>query len=171
MFLSPQESSGDSCFATIRTIKFLLLFTHMTAILSGQSEKADDGAVRSCPFCGKSGYKRLGNHLLHCPERNGRDYTFMLSAKTLNNKKSNSCKFKCCSKCHKKFARLDTHLKNSSCCRDIPSSACLSSMPEQAPSLSSCTLSSQILQEPGSSAGLEQSPSPSSGADQSVFGA
>ena len=63
----------------------------MAAILSGQSEKADDGAVCSCPFCGKSGYKRLGNHLPHCPERNGCDYIFMLSEKTLNNKKGNSC--------------------------------------------------------------------------------
>ena len=58
-------------------------FSHlMAAILSGQSEKADDGAMRSCPFCGKSGYKRLGNHLPRCPERNGCDYTFMLSEKT-----------------------------------------------------------------------------------------
>ena len=138
----------------------------MAAILSVHSEKADDGAVCSCPFCDKSGYKRLGNHLPRCPERNGRDYTFMLSVKTLNNKKGNSCKFKCCPKCLKKFARLDTHLKNSSCCRDIPSSACLSSMSEQAPSVSSCTLPSQVPLEPGSSAGLQQSPSPSSGADQ-----
>ena len=58
----------------------------MAAILSGQSEKPNDGAVRSCPFCGKSGYKRHGNHLPRCPERNGNDYTFMLSQKTLNNK-------------------------------------------------------------------------------------
>ena len=138
----------------------------MAAILSGQSEKPNDGAVRSCPFCGKSGYKRHGNHLPRCPERNGHDYTFMLSEKTLNNKEGNSCKFKFSPECHKKFARLDTHLKNSSCCRDIPSSACLSSMSAQAPSVNSCTLSSQISTESGSSACSKQSPLPSSGTYQ-----
>ena len=86
--------------------------------------------------------------------------------KTLNNKKGNSCKFKFCPKCHKKFARLDTHLRNSSCCRDIPSSVCLSSMSEQDPSVDSCTLSTQMLPEPGSLACLRQSSLPTSSADQ-----
>ena len=134
--MSPQESSGDSCFATIRTIEFY--FSHlMAAILSGQSEKADDGAVCSCPFCGKSGYKGLVITYL-IAQREMVVITPLCCQRRLSNKKGNSCKLKICPKCHKKFARLDTHLKNSSCCRDIPSSACLSSMSEQVPSVSSC---------------------------------
>ena len=138
----------------------------MAAILSGQSGKDDGGAVCSCPFCGKSGYRRLGNYLPRCPVRIGCDYTFILSEKTLNNKKGNSCKIKFCPKYHKKFARLDTHLRNSSCCKNIPSSVCLSSMSEQDPSVGSCTLSTQMLPEPVSLACLRQSSLPTSSADQ-----
>ena len=70
---------------------------------------------KSCPFCNNA-FKKLGNHLAHCPDRNGRDYNHLLSQKTLDNKSGKKPK-ETCPKCGRKFSRLDTHLKNSAICR------------------------------------------------------
>ena len=76
-------------------------------------------------------FKHLGNHLPHCKERNGRDYTPFLSQKTLTKKaKSNSWKM-FCPTCHKRFARLDTHLRNNAMCKAIPPTPCAD--PDAAP--------------------------------------
>ena len=74
-------------------------------------------ANNGCPFCHKT-FLRLGNHLPQCNERKGQVYSCYLSQKTLA-KRSKAGK-KTCSQCGKKFIRLDTHLKNSSTCRIIP---------------------------------------------------
>ena len=88
-------------------------------------DRASDVSLSTCPFCNKADFKRLGNHLPHCKERNGRDYTPFLSQKTLNKKaKSSSCKM-FCPRCHKRFARLDTHLRNSAMCKAIPPTPCV----------------------------------------------
>ncbi len=71
---------------------------------------------KSCPFCNNA-FLKLGNHLAHCPDRNGRDYNHLLSQKTLDNKSGKKPK-ETCRKCGRKFSHLDTHLKNSAICRD-----------------------------------------------------
>jgi len=78
------------------------------------------GALQSCPFCGKE-FRGLGNHLPHCKDRQGRDYSIYLAQKTLE-KKSKKGSRKACPKCHKMFVRLDTHLKNSAICKSVASS-------------------------------------------------
>ena len=65
------------------------------------------------PFCNNA-FKKLGNHLAHCPDRSGRDYNHLLSQKTLDIKSGKGT----CPKCGRKFSRLDTHLKNSAICKD-----------------------------------------------------
>ena len=72
-----------------------------------------------CPFCAQSGFKRLGNHLPRCKERNGRDYSIYLSEKTKS--KVKAAGYKSCPNCHKRFRRLDTHLRNSATCKVLPS--------------------------------------------------
>ena len=90
----------------------------MATILLTAGSSVEDDSIPTCPFCSKSGFKRLGHHLPHCPERNGRDYTEFLSKKTLYNKnRANSCKTNFCPKCHKRFYRLDTHLRTSATCK------------------------------------------------------
>ena len=79
----------------------------------------DSELTRKCPFCSKDGFKRLGNHLPHCQERIGKDYSQYLSAKTLTKKSKSTNKL--CPKCHRHFKRLDTHLRNSATCRDLSS--------------------------------------------------
>ena len=71
---------------------------------------------RECPFCGQF-FQGLGNHLQHCKDRQGRDYSQYLSKKTLQ-KKTRKRK-ELCPKCQKSFLRLETHLKNSASCRSI----------------------------------------------------
>ena len=71
-----------------------------------------------CPFCGKE-FVRVGNHLKHCPQRQGREYNHLLSQKTLQ-KKTVKQKREKCPKCEKLFDRLDTHLRNSATCRSLP---------------------------------------------------
>ena len=73
----------------------------------------------TCPFCNGS-YLQLGKHLPHCKERDGRDYTHLLSAKTLQ-KRSQSKKKTECPKCHNFFKRLDTHFRVSATCKEITS--------------------------------------------------
>ena len=73
--------------------------------------------LNPCPFC-KRCYKKLGNHLKYCSERDGRDYQAYLSQKTLS-KRSNTSKKKPCGKCGRLFYRLDTHLRNSAQCREL----------------------------------------------------
>ena len=134
--MNPEESSSDSCFAKFQNFQFFNSSHLMAAILSGQSEKGEDGAMCSCPFCGKAGYKRLSSHLPHCPERNGCDYTSMLSENTLNNRKGgssihaslevtserpqNTCPF-----CEKVFKRVGNHLTHCKERRDRDYSAYL----------------------------------------------
>ena len=79
---------------------------------------------KECPFCGQY-FQCLGNHLQHCKDRQGRDYSQYLSQKTLE--KATKKTRKMCPRCHKSFLRLDTHMKNSASCRTFPS---LSTMAE-----------------------------------------
>ena len=81
--------------------------------------------ISKCPFCRKSGFKKLGNHLPYCKDRNGRDYSKYLSNKTLEKKARSTSKNNSsfCPRCHKRFQRVDTHLKNSAVCRSIPQEA------------------------------------------------
>ena len=65
-------------------------------------------------------FKRVGNHLPHCKQRDGKDYTQYLAPKTLKNKSQSRKKAKC-PKCDKYFVRLGTHHRNSALCRSIPS--------------------------------------------------
>ena len=71
---------------------------------------------KSCPFCNNA-FKKLGNHLAHCPDRNGRDYNYLLSQKTLDNRSGKKPK-KTCPKCGRKISRLSTHLRSSAICKD-----------------------------------------------------
>ena len=90
----------------------------------------------TCPFCQKSGFKRLGNHLPHCQARNGRSYEPFLSKKTVQNKeRSSSCKTQVCPKCHRRFRRLDTHLRTSAICRSVskPQEVSQNSLMEDSP--------------------------------------
>jgi len=81
------------------------LFCHLTMDLS------------PCCFCQKS-FKKLGAHYRSCPERNGEDYEHLLSVKTrYNRQKSQKSP---CPNCGKFFLRLDTHLKNSAICKEVP---------------------------------------------------
>ena len=75
--------------------------------------------LSTCPFCNGS-YSQLGKHLPHCKERDGRDYTHLLSAKTLQ-KRSQSKKKTKCPKCHRLFKRLDIHFRVSATCKEINS--------------------------------------------------
>ena len=86
-----------------------------------------------CPFCSVE-FKRLGNHLPFCSQRNGRDYTSYLSLKTTN-KRANTKKQQCpnCGKC---FKSLDTHMRVSATCRLVPSTA---------PTISEPTTSSSVV--------------------------
>ena len=68
-----------------------------------------------CPFR-NTAFKRLGNHLPHCPERRGRDYSSLLSINTLQKRNKASCKGPC-PVCGKVFARFDTHLRVSASCK------------------------------------------------------
>ena len=82
------------------------------------TEVSTQGNTTPCPFCNAL-FKRVGNHLPHCIQRDGKGYSQYLVLKTLK-KKSHSLKTKC-PKCDKFFVRLDTHLRNSASCRSIPS--------------------------------------------------
>ena len=95
------------------------------------------GALQNCPFCGNE-FRGLGNHLPHCKDRQGRDYSMYLAQKTLE-KKSKKVSRKACPKCHKMFVRLDTHLKNSAICKSVASSD-PSPLPEPSPPPVPCKL-------------------------------
>ena len=73
--------------------------------------------MNTCPFCGQR-FVRLGNHLPHCKQRHGQDYTSLLVKK--RNVPSGSCRG-VCPKCSCVFKRLDTHLCLSTTCQDIAS--------------------------------------------------
>ena len=81
-----------------------------------QLNQPPDPALTSCPFCARE-FKSLGNHLPKCKERHDRDYSSYLSKKTLDRKANTGNSRKSCPKCHKKFLRLDTHLKNNPFCK------------------------------------------------------
>lgn len=81
-----------------------------------QLNQPPDPALTSCPFCARE-FKSLGNHLPKCKERHDRDYSSYLSKKTLDRKAKTGNSRKSCPKCHKKFLRLDTHLKNNPFCK------------------------------------------------------
>ena len=67
-----------------------------------------------CPFCAGH-FHRLGNHLRRCKQRGDRDYRAYLARKTQSSSTSGGV----CSKCGRRFRRLDTHLRVSAKCRDI----------------------------------------------------
>ena len=69
-----------------------------------------------CPFCGLS-FIRVANHLKHCKQRHGRDYSSFLAKKPAANSRGR------CLKCVCLFQRLDTHLRVSASCRQIESTA------------------------------------------------
>ena len=99
-------------------------------MMATPAEQRPNTACPTCPFCEK-GFKRLGNHLPHCKERQGRDYSAYLSQKTLDKRSTTTKKF--CPKCHRKFLRLDTHLKNSATCKSISNSGPATSIPVTSP--------------------------------------
>ena len=114
------------CYLTLQ----LIFLTSMAAILL---PPATPDSYSTCPFCQKTGFKRLGNHLPHCQSRNGRSYKPFLSKKTVQYKeRSSSCKTQACPKCHKRFRRLDTHLRTSATCRSVskPQDTCQNSLME-----------------------------------------
>ena len=86
-----------------------------TSHLQSTMETIRTEPLKCCPFC-STAFKRLGNHLPHCQERKGRDYSSLLSEKTLQKKKKTSSK-KTCPTCGKLFTRLDTHLRISASCK------------------------------------------------------
>ena len=86
------------------------------------------GLRKPCPFCDKL-FTRVGSHLAHCPERQGRDYSAYLAEKTLKNKSKTTRKS--CPKCHRMFVRLDTHFKNSATCKSVGNTDDGLSPPEQ----------------------------------------
>ena len=61
----------------------------------------------------------LGNHLSRCKERQGRDYSIYLSAKTLAKRAGRVTSNTVCPHCHKQFRRLDTHLQRNATCKRI----------------------------------------------------
>ena len=76
-------------------------------------------ATNTCPFCGQH-FVRLGNHLPHCKQRHGQDYTSLLVKRQMV--PSCSCRGVCL-KCSCVFKRLDTHIHLSTTCREIASPA------------------------------------------------
>ena len=95
-----------------------IFHTFMAAILNTPGTVVAADSHNSCPFCYKSGFKRLGSHLPRCPERNGRNYIQYLSKKTQQDReRSNRNKIHICPRCYRKFRRLDTHLRNSATCK------------------------------------------------------
>ena len=73
---------------------------------------------KHCPFCQKQ-FVGLGNHLSRCKERQGRDYSIYLSAKTLAKRAGRVTSNTVCPHCHKQFRRLDTHLQRNATCKRI----------------------------------------------------
>ena len=71
-----------------------------------------------CPFCDQL----FGNHLPHCKQRCGREYSSLLAKNRVA--PARSCRGTC-PKCGRLFQRLDTHLRLSASCRDVtPSGPC-----------------------------------------------
>ena len=71
-----------SCSAQIQTNQEVL-FSTLAAMLSPTQDNSTR-AASTCPFCGKTGFRRVGNHLPQC--REGRDNSMFLSNKTINKK-------------------------------------------------------------------------------------
>ena len=82
----------------------------MVAILSDSGTSLPPVILPACPFSHKSSFKRLGSHLPHCPERNGRDYSSFVS---ITKRREQICK-QFCLRCHKNF---NPHLKRCATCR------------------------------------------------------
>lgn len=102
-----------------------------------QLNQPPDPALISCPFCARE-FKSLGNHLPKCKERHDRDYSSYLSKKTLDRKAKTGSSRRSCPKCHKKFLRLDTHLKNNPFCKSIET-------PQISPQNSPCNIQDQPM--------------------------
>ena len=66
-----------------------------------------------CPFCDQL-FVRLGNHLPHCKQRCGREFSSLLAKNRVA--PARSCRGTC-PKCGRLFQRLDTHLRLSASCR------------------------------------------------------
>ena len=73
-------------------------------------------SLQPCPFCNIP-FKRLGNHLRHCSQRSGQDYTPYLSQKTLKKRQKPQPPQQQCQQCGRWWKRLDTHLRQSARCR------------------------------------------------------
>ena len=105
--------------------------------MASRDNQSPDPALTSCPFCARE-FKSLGNHLPKCKERHDRDYSSYLSKKTLDRKAKTGNSRKSCPKCHKKFLRLDTHLKNNPFCKSTEP-------PQISPLTSPCNIQDQPL--------------------------
>lgn len=88
------------------------------ATMANQQPDETPLPLTPCPFC-TVGFKRLGNHLPKCKDREGGDYSCYLSDKTLTKKTRRPRTRSFCPKCHKSFLRLDTHLRNNAHCRVV----------------------------------------------------
>ena len=99
----------------------------------------------TCPFC-EHPFKKLGNHLAHCKQRDGREYQHLLSTKTAAKKIKS--KKQPCSTCQKLFLRLDTHLRLSRSCQKHESPATLEYVQQPLPTLSHEPSSPELPQPP-----------------------
>lgn len=99
------------------SVRGFLVFCHLNMAQSAISKQ--------CPFC-EGVFLRLGSHLKYCPERQGQEYDYLLSQKTIQNREGKRSRTPC-PNCGKLFARLDTHLRTSAICQNAqPNSAALS---------------------------------------------
>ena len=103
-------------------------------------------ALPACPFCCRQ-FKSLGNHISKCKERNGRDYSSYLSQKTLEKKAKTTSSRRSCPRCHKRFLRLDTHLRNNPFCKPVSQDEMLYSSPS-APDQTTSSTTNSLSQPP-----------------------
>ena len=95
----------------------------------------DQPSTNRCCFCNKS-YRSLGNHYKGCPGRNGADYQHLLAQGTLADKSRSKPDRQTCPKCGKRFIRLETHLRRSASCKNVPLPEDLCRTSSRAPSSS-----------------------------------
>ena len=98
-------------------MKFPLPLGQLGRLVSCHLNMAQSATSKQSPFCNRV-FVRLGNHLKHCPERQGQEYDHLLSQKTIQ-KRVVKRRRTPCPKCGKMFERLDTHLHNSVTCQSF----------------------------------------------------
>ena len=144
MYWKTYTSIGELVSWTQTTCHFRVgdhFFVTSTRTISMESAVSQQG--RPCPFCSRH-FKRLGNHLPSCHERDGRDYSSYLSHKTLH--KRITTKKQLCPSCGKGMKRLDTHLRVSARCKQWASGGlCNSESGPAIPSTISTTLHSLFI--------------------------